>query len=142
MANKKAVICIHVFPALDYIEIVQLDSRQGNIDKAASLPGVFEPVTRQIADTEQLAQVVKDLYEGNRISLNTPAVLVLPSFFTKEADVPVEFSDEERRMTLLSEVERFYIFKKNEIITKNFIYDDIIYNIKVIIHDIHRSKLN
>jgi hypothetical protein len=114
MANKKAVICIHVFPALDYIEIVQLDSKQGNIDKAASLPGAFEPVTRQIADTEQLAQVLKDLYEGNRISLNTPAVLVLPSFFTKEADVPVEFSDEERRMTLLSEVERFYIFKKNE----------------------------
>lgn len=114
MASKKAVICIHVFPSLEYIEIVQLDAKRGNIEKASSLPGAYEPITRTIEDTERLGQIVKDLYTANRIPLTTPAVLVLPSFFTREIDVPQEFGRDELRLTLTSEAERFYIFKKNE----------------------------
>jgi hypothetical protein len=50
----------------------------------------------------------------NRIPVGTPAVLVLPSFFTREIDLLAEFNKEELRFALTSEAERFYVFKKNE----------------------------
>jgi hypothetical protein len=113
--SKKAVVCVHVLPSLDYVEIVQLDPRhQSNIDKATALPGAFDQNTRQIPSVDALGQVIRDLYDSCRIPLNTPTVLVLPSFFTRETDVVPDMGHEEIQMSLTAEAERFYIFKKNE----------------------------
>ncbi|MBY0402612.1 MAG: hypothetical protein K2X66_01840 [Cyanobacteria bacterium] len=114
MSPNQPFICIHVFPSLDSIEVVLLDPKRGNIEKAGSLPGSFDSITRQIEDPEMLTQVIKDLYSSQRISTTTPAILVVPSFFTREIDIPKEFGKEEVQVTLVSEAERFYIFKKNE----------------------------
>lgn len=114
MGSKKATVCVHVFPSLDFVEIIQLEPTEGAIEKATSLPAAFDQTTRLIEDSDQMGRVIKDLYDANRISLNTPTVLVLPSYFTREIDLPPDFSDDELRLTLTSEAERFYIFKKND----------------------------
>jgi hypothetical protein len=114
MSSRKLPVAINVFPTLDYIELVQYDDRTGEIEKAASLPCQFDMAGRQVADWEQMGQAIRDLFSMNRIPAGTPAVLVLPSFFTREIDLLAEFSREELRFALISEAERFYVFKKTE----------------------------
>ena len=114
MSSKKLPVSINVFATLDYIELVQLDPQTGQLEKAVSLPCAFDVLTRQVADREVFLQTIRDLYNMCRIPLTTPAVLVLPGYFTREIDLPAEFSKEELSFALISEAERFYLFKKNE----------------------------
>jgi hypothetical protein len=114
MSSKKLPVCINIFPSLDYVELVQCDEKSGEIEKASSLPCQFDQANRQMGDKEQMVHTIRDLYSLHGLSLNTPAVLVLPSFFTREIELPAEFSKEELRFALVSEAERFYVFKKNE----------------------------
>jgi hypothetical protein len=114
MSSKKLPVSINVFATLDYIELVQLDSQTGQLEKAVSLPCAFDVLTRQVADREVFLQTIRDLYNMCRIPLTTPAVLVLPGYFTREIDLPAEFSKDELSFALISEAERFYLFKKNE----------------------------
>jgi hypothetical protein len=114
MSSKKLPVSINVFPSLDYVELIQFDERNGEIEKASSLPCQFDTITRQMGDRDLMLQTIRDLYNMNRIPFNTPAVLVLPSFFTREIELPTEFNKEELRFALVSEAERFYIFKKAE----------------------------
>ena len=114
MSARKLPVAFHVFPTLDAIELVQYDDRTGEIEKASSLPCQFDMASRQVSDWEQLGQVIRDLFAMNRVSGGTPAVLVLPGFFTREIELPAEFSREELRFALVSEAERFYIFRKTE----------------------------
>jgi len=114
MSSKKLPVSINVFPTLDYVELVQLDPKTGQLDKATALPCQFDPLTRQVTDRDLMLQTIRDLYNMNRIPMKTPAVLVLPGFFTREIELPSEFRKEELRFALVSEAERFYIFKKSE----------------------------
>ncbi len=114
MSSKKLPVSINVFPALDYVELIQFDERSGEIEKVSALPCQFDAVTRQMGDRDLMVQTIRDLYNMNRIPFNSPAVLVLPSFFTREIELPAEFSREELRFALVSEAERFYVFKKAE----------------------------
>lgn len=114
MSSKKLPVSVNVFSTLDYVELIQFDERAGEIDKASSLPCQFDSVTRQMGDRDLMLQTIRDLYNMNRIPFDTPAVLVLPNFFTREIELPTEFSKEELRFALVSEAERFYIFKKTE----------------------------
>lgn len=114
MSSRKLPVAINVFPTLDYVELVQYDDKTGEIDKASVLPCRLDPVSRQVVDWEHMGQTIRDLFSMNRIVPGTPAVLVLPSFFTREIELPIEFSKDELRFALVSEAERFYIFKKAE----------------------------
>lgn len=114
MSSKKLPVSINVFPSLDYVELVQFDERSGEIEKASSLPCQFDTVSRQMGERDQMTQTIRDLFNMNRIPFGTPAVLVLPSFFTREIELPAEFGKDELRFALVSEAERFYIFKKSE----------------------------
>jgi len=114
MSSKKLPVSINVFPTLDYVELVQIDPKTGQLEKAASLPCQFDPLTRQVTDRELLLQTVRDLYNMSRLPMSTPAVLVLPGFFTREIELPAEFRKDELRFALVSEAERFYLFKKSE----------------------------
>lgn len=114
MSSKKLPVSINVFPSLDYVELVQFDEKSGEIEKASALPCQFDTAARQMGDRDQMLQTIRDLFTMNRVPLNTPAVLVLPSFFTREIELPAEFSKDELRFALVSEAERFYIFKKSE----------------------------
>lgn len=114
MSSKKFPVSINVFPTLDYVELVQLDPKTGQLEKAVSLPCQFDPLTRQVTDRDLLLQTIRDLYNMCRIPMKTPAVLVLPGFFTREIELPAEFQKEELRFALVSEAERFYLFKKSE----------------------------
>ncbi len=114
MSSKKLPVSINVFPTLDYVELVQFDEKSGEIEKASCLPCQFDAATRQMGDRDLMLQTIRDLFNMNRIPFSTPAVLVLPSFFTREIELPSEFSRDELRFALISEAERFYIFKKAE----------------------------
>jgi hypothetical protein len=114
MSSKKLPISINVFPTLDFVELIQLDPKTGQLEKAVSLPCQFDPLTRQVTDREAFLRTVRDLYNMCRIPMNTPAVLVLPGFFTREIELPAEFKKDELRFALISEAERFYLFKKSE----------------------------
>jgi hypothetical protein len=114
MSSKNLPVSINVFPTLDFVELVQFNEKSGEIEKAAALPCAFDPATRQMMDRDQFTQTIRDLYNVSRIAMATPAVLVLPGFYTREIDLPAEFSREELRFALVSEAERFYAFKKVE----------------------------
>jgi hypothetical protein len=114
MSSKKLPVSINVFPTLDYVELIQFNERTGEIEKASSLPCQFDAVSRQMGDRDLMLQTIRDLYNMSRIPFDTPATLVLPNFFTREIELPSEFNKEELRFALISEAERFYIFKKSE----------------------------
>lgn len=114
MSNKKLPISLHIFPSLKYIELVKLNDKTFEVEKAASLPCEFDVASRQIGDRDHVMQTIRDLYTGNDIPLSTPAVLTLPSLYTREIDLPEEFGADELRFALTSEAERFYMFKKLE----------------------------
>ncbi len=114
MSVKKLPVAINIFPTLDSVELVQFDEKTGEIDKAGSVPCQFDLSTRQMQDPALMTQAIKDLLLMHRVPAGTPVVLVLPSFFTREIDLPAEFSNDELRFALISEAERFYIFKKSE----------------------------
>lgn len=114
MSSRKLPVAINVFPTLDYVELVQYEDKAGEIEKTASLPCHFDLANRQVANWEQMSQTIRDLYSMNRVPPGTPAVLVLPSFFSREIDLLADFSREELRFALVSEAERFYVFKKTE----------------------------
>jgi len=57
---------------------------------------------------------LRDLFTANRIPWNTPTILVLPSFFTREVDFPQDLSKDEVSFALVSEAERFHVFKNAE----------------------------
>lgn len=114
MSSKKLPVSINVFPSLDYVELVQFDEKSGEIEKASSLPCQFDTVSRQMGERDQMTQTIRDLFNMNRIPFGTPTVLVLPSFFTREIELPAEFTRDELRFALVSEAERFYVFKKSE----------------------------
>lgn len=119
MSAKDLPVCINVVATMDCIEIVRLDEGN-NIQTAASLPFAINPVSREIQNMEGFQETIKNLYEANDISFKTPAVLVLPSFMTREFEIPAERTDggvnlmlskEELNFALISEAERFHIFK-------------------------------
>jgi hypothetical protein len=114
MSSKNLPVSINLFPTLDYIELVQFNEKAGEIDKTAALPCVFDQATRQILDIDHFTQTIRDLYSVTGIPTNTHTVLTLPGFFTREIDLPAEFSRDELRFALVSEAERFYAFKKIE----------------------------
>jgi hypothetical protein len=103
-----------VLPSLDGVEIVHLDDREGKVDSAATLPLDIDPNSRSIDNIQQLTNTIRALFEHHRIPLNSPTVLTLPSFYTRELELPTQLADDELRMTLISEAERFIAFKKNE----------------------------
>ncbi len=114
MSAKNLPIAISISPMLDAMELVQFNEKSGEIEQAVSLPCSFDTITRQMVDRDQIAQALRDLYSIGRLPMSTPAVLVLPGFFTREIEMPAEFSREELQFALVSEAERFYIFKKTE----------------------------
>ncbi|MBY0449292.1 MAG: hypothetical protein K2X01_01535 [Cyanobacteria bacterium] len=114
MSGTKNAVALHVFPSLDYMEIVSFGEKTGDIQEAGSLPAFFDVQARLMVDEDQMIEVVRDLYNSHSIPLNTPTVLVLPSFFTRQIDLPPEFDNEEIQTALVSESERFYMFKKSE----------------------------
>ncbi len=114
MSSAKYPVCLNVFPTLDAIELIQLNDQTGEIEKASSLPCAFDKLSRQLDDPERMAQTIRDLFNSNKIPFNTPTLMVLPSFFTRDIELPAEFQSEETRFALISEAERFYVFKKLE----------------------------
>ncbi len=114
-ANKsKYPVAVHLVPSLDTLELVKLDDTSGEIDVACSIPVIFDPLTRQCMDMGLFDQAIRDLFNANRIPWNTPTIFILPSFFTREADFPQELSKDEVSFALVSEAERFHVFKNVE----------------------------
>ncbi len=114
MATNKYPVALTILPGFEHLELVQLDDETGDIRVATSLPCAIDPTNRQVINEDAFGQTVKDLYEGNGIPLSTPAVLVLPNFFSRDVDLPTDFTKEELKFALISEAERFYIFKNIE----------------------------
>lgn len=112
--KHKYPVCINIFPTLDYIELVQLDDFTDEIKLTIALPCTLDATTRQIQDIELFGQTVKEVFTTNKIPFSTPVVLVVPSFFTREIDLPSEFTKDELRFALISEAEKFHVFKNLE----------------------------
>ncbi|MDX2085194.1 MAG: hypothetical protein SFZ03_07390 [Candidatus Melainabacteria bacterium] len=112
--RRKICACVHVFPSLDTVELVTVNPVEGVVEVAASASVRFDPVSRQLEDPDAFVSTLKQLFQENRVPLNQPAVLVLPSLFTRTLELPTAFNHEEMALTLVSEAERFYLFKKNE----------------------------
>jgi hypothetical protein len=112
--KRKTCVAVNIFPSLDTMELVTVNAEEGVVDKAVSTGVFFEQTTRQLEDMMEFSANLQQLYLENEISLKQPTVLVLPSFFTRQIELPSSFSDEELQISLVSEAERFYIFKKNE----------------------------
>jgi hypothetical protein len=111
------LVSVNLFSGLDGLELVKLDDAQAEIEKAVSIVfqgEYFDPLTRQITAEESFLDDLRALYEKARISPSTPTLLTLPSLYTRvlevKDDAPIEAIDER----ILQEVERIYLFKRNE----------------------------
>ncbi|MBX2859738.1 MAG: hypothetical protein KTR14_00765 [Vampirovibrio sp.] len=106
--------CVNVSSSLDHLELIKINEKDGQIEAAFSSPAYFDLTNRSLSDVEQFIMTLKELYSANQVPTNTPTILVLPSFLTREIELPSEFSDEEIRFGLVSEAESSIIFKKQE----------------------------
>lgn len=113
-SKAKGTVCLNLFATLDQLEIVTLDLSQQQVDRTAALPFAFDATNREVIDPDGLKDVIKSLYDIVRVPLSTPTVIVLPSFFTRELLLPESLDEESIQLSLTSEAERFYIFKKYE----------------------------
>ena len=113
MSSNRYPVALNVPPTFDCIELVQVNEATRELEKATSAPCAFNRAKRQIETPEAVAETIKELYNANGIPMNTPAILILPSIFSKEFDAH-GLSKEEVRFALVSEAERFYVFKDKE----------------------------
>ena len=115
MAKQKInPVCINILPSFTKLELVQYDPAAGAFLALDSDEFMFDLATREMVyDQESFRMVIKRLYERNKIPLRTPTTIVVPSFFTRQYAPPEGVDDmEEIEAVLMSEVERFYVFKK------------------------------
>ncbi len=113
--NPSQIVCVNLTPDLCNLELVQLTPSLDGVGKSHAVPLMgFDGVNRQIVSISAIGDSLRQLYDHCRIPLKTPAVLVLPSYLSREITLPSEFSEEELRYALTSEAERYYIFKKVE----------------------------
>ncbi len=111
--RKSANLCVNVLSTLSHVELLEYDLLEGRFLHLDSEEFLIDPTTRDFLDTgERFKQVIKRLYERNRIPLKTPTNIVVPSFFTRQFQVPESILAEELPIVLTSEAERFYVFKK------------------------------
>lgn len=104
---------------MDSIELVCL-SEDNDISSAGSVSFDFDSTTREILDVEAFKNAIKTLYESNGVALNSPTNLIIPSYLTREFEIPggaqggdpeLALSPEELHFALVSEAEKFHIFK-------------------------------
>jgi len=106
-------ICLNIFSSLSHLELLQYDVLKGQFLKVDSVEIMFDPATRDfLEDASHFKSAVLKLYQRNKIPTRIPATLVVPSFFTREYEVPETVEGEDIATILISEAERFYVFKK------------------------------
>ncbi len=110
---KTANLCINIVASLSHVELLQYDAAKGAFEVTDSEEFMFDPATRELIDDEdRLKTNIKRLFERNKILFRTQTTLVLPSFFTRQYALPEDVLAEDIKPILISEAERFYIFKK------------------------------
>lgn len=111
--RKSTYVCINITASLNRIELIQYDIAQENCTYMDSEECYFDPATRELQeDPERFQTALKRLYERNKIPFKTPTVLIIPSYFTRQYEIPQGIADEDLETILISEAERFYVFKK------------------------------
>lgn len=111
--RKSANICINIASTLNRLELLEYDPVKGNFIHLDSEECMFDPATREfLDDKEKFSFVIRRLFERNKISLKSYTSLVIPSFFTRQYTVPENVLGDELKLILVSEAERFYVFKK------------------------------
>lgn len=113
LGRRTPPVCINIVSELSHLELLQYDPKKGNFIALDSDEFMFDPASREmLEDEERLKIVLKRLYERNKIPLNTPTTLVLPSYFTRQYTLPDDAVIDDLSSILVSEAERFYVFKK------------------------------
>lgn len=113
MAKGNSVICLNFMSSLTTIELLQFNARQGKFLRLDSEEFMLDPATREgLDDAIQLKNTIKRLYDRNKILLKSATCVVVPSFFTRQYAIPSQTPDDEIKTILISEAERFYVFKK------------------------------
>lgn len=121
MSRSKKPVSINILSTLDSIELVRL-SESNDIAGSGSVSFAFDHTTREILDLDEFKNAIKTLYESNGVPLNSPTNLILPSYLTREFDVSsgsssgednaeLALTPEEMQFALISEAEKFHIFK-------------------------------
>ncbi len=112
-APKTANICINILASMSHLELLQYDIQKSSFEHMDSEEFLFDPSTREfLEDDEQFKTVIKRLFDRNKIPYRTPTSLVFPSFFTRQYSIPDDLLGEDLTTILVSEAERFYVFKK------------------------------
>jgi hypothetical protein len=110
---KTAHICINLTPDLAHLELLQYDAAKGVFVKTDSEELLLDPSTREILEEEgRLKAIIKRLYERNKIPTTSYTALVVPSFFTREYQLPDGVPADDLKTLLTSEAETFYVFKR------------------------------
>ena len=87
MNRTKKPISINILSTMDSVELVCL-SEDNDIASAGSVSFGFDASTREIQDVEEFKNALKTLYESNGVPLNSPTNLILPSYLTREFEIP------------------------------------------------------
>ncbi|EKE04489.1 MAG: hypothetical protein ACD_20C00057G0002 [uncultured bacterium] len=96
------------------LEVVQFNNETKEVIKYGKTDLAYDLVARQINHMTLLESGIQKLYHDLEIPINTPAVLTLPTVSMNHQTLPLQLSTDEIRTALISETERYYIFKKNE----------------------------
>lgn len=116
--SRKPIACFSISPSGKFLEFVLFDALRRNIIRVDHEAFTFTDAGLTESGGEQdlsrLKQLIKRLQDRNQVSPNALTILVLPSYFTRDASYPDGVNEAELQMLMLSQAESFYLFKKIE----------------------------
>ena len=95
------------------MELIQYEAGTGRFLKLDHEEFLIDPLTREMVEgADRFKTSVKRLFDRNKISTRSITSLVLPSFFTRDYEIPEGLEGEDLAPIITSEAERLYVFKR------------------------------
>jgi hypothetical protein len=114
--TRKPIACLNLSPTGRFLEFMLFDAQRRTILKVDHESFPYGEIN--LADLEggidRIKGLIRRLLDRNQVPANALTVMVVPSFFTRDANYPDGVDASELQMLMLSQAESFYLFKKVE----------------------------
>lgn len=113
MGSQKQIIGVAVTPNIG-VEVIQVDSKTGGVQKYAQRPLSYNSQKREIEDYVAFKGAIIDMCTELEINIKSSFYVVLPNIYFGFIDLPSSVVGEEIENVLLAKAEESYVFKKAE----------------------------
>ncbi len=111
--NQKKILGISLTPGTG-LEVVELDKNYSAITNYGRKKVEYNFSSREPQNYAELKSSLVEIIDEMKVQPKTPVYIVLPNVLFDFIEVPPVLTNEEIKTSILSETEKFYLFKKEE----------------------------